>query len=136
MVRIVAGLLVAASLSVPVRAQAPDGAELFRGRCANCHTGEPDTRAPGPDALRARTPQAVIESLVNGAMRVQGAQMSGRERRAVAEYATGKTVDGDVAGVGTGRCATAGRSGTLELSMGAVEPTITNTRFSAMTRLV
>jgi polyvinyl alcohol dehydrogenase (cytochrome) len=130
-VRIVAGLLVAASLSVPVRGQAPDGAELFRRRCANCHTGEPDTRAPSPDALRARTPQAVIESLVNGAMRVQGAQMSGPERRAVAEYATGKTVDGDVAGVGTGRCATAAAfpERSISPSWSGWSPTITNTRF-------
>jgi polyvinyl alcohol dehydrogenase (cytochrome) len=57
--------------------------------------------------------------------------MSGPERRAVAEYVTGKTVGGDVAGVGTGRCAA--NAGPSEIarapSWSGWSPTITNTRF-------
>jgi len=129
--RIVAGLLIVLLLSVPAVAQTPDGEQLFRTRCASCHTGEPDSRAPGPEALRSRTPQTVIESLVNGAMRVQGAQLSGPERRAVAEFVTGKTVQGDVAGVGTGRCAkdVAFPAQGFTPSWNGWSPTITNTRF-------
>jgi polyvinyl alcohol dehydrogenase (cytochrome) len=51
-----------------------------------------------------RTPQAIIDSLLTGAMRPQGARLSGPERRAVAEFITGKSVDGDVTGARTGRC--------------------------------
>ena len=41
-----------------------------------------------------------------GAMRPQGARLSGAERRAVAEFITGKSIEGDVSGAQTGRCTT------------------------------
>ena len=87
-------------------AQAPSGDRVFAARCASCHNGQPDSRAPSLEALHARTPQAVLDALVNGAMRVQGAQMNGADRRAVAEYITGKSVADDVTGAATGRCTT------------------------------
>src|SRR5258708_12562909 len=39
-----------------------------------------------------------------GVMRVQGAKLSGPERRAIAEYVTGKTISGDPTGAAFGRC--------------------------------
>ena len=86
---------------------------------------------PSPDALRARTPQAVIESLVNGAMRVQGARLSGAERRAVAEYVTGKTSaatsrGGERAGARRRR---ASNAATRRRAWSGWSPTVTNTRF-------
>ena len=80
------------------------GAQVFQQSCAGCYTGAADSRAPGLDALRARSPQAVLESLLTGAMRPQGSRLSGLERRAVAEYVTGKTIEGDVRGATSGRC--------------------------------
>ena len=50
-------------------AQSSDGARVFQASCASCHTGATDSRAPGLDSLRARTPQAIIDALLNGAMR-------------------------------------------------------------------
>lgn len=131
MARIVAVLLITTSLSIPAAAQTPNGEQLFRARCASCHNGAPDSRAPGPEVLSSRTPQSVIETLVNGAMRVQGAQMSGPERRAVAEYVTGKTVQGDVAGAGRGLCATRTRLAdrTVSPAWSGWSPIPTNTRF-------
>jgi hypothetical protein len=89
----------------------------FAGRARRVITARP-TRAPAIDTLRSRSPQAVIEVLVNGAMRAQGAKLTGAERRAVAEFVTGKTVGGDVTGAATGRCqksdAASGASPTLE----------------------
>ena len=101
-------LLLGPGATVVVWSQLPDGEQVFTERCATCHTGAADSRAPSLDALKARTPQAIVESLVNGAMRAQGSRMSGAERRAVAEFVTGQTVDGDVTGADTGRCTTAG----------------------------
>jgi polyvinyl alcohol dehydrogenase (cytochrome) len=95
--------LAAASAS----AQALDGAGVFRASCATCHTGGAESRAPAPDTLRSRSPQSIVESLVNGAMRAQGARLSGAERRAVAEYLTGTTIAGDVRGADAGRCTAA-----------------------------
>jgi polyvinyl alcohol dehydrogenase (cytochrome) len=85
-------------------AQAAEGARVFQASCATCHTGSADSRAPALDALRSRTPQAILDSLLNGAMRPQGARLSGAERRAVAEFITGKSIEGDVSGARTGRC--------------------------------
>ena len=81
---------------------------MFEASCAACHTGAPESRAPSLDALRTRTPQAIIDSLLSGAMRPQGARLSGAERRAVAEFVTGKSIEGDVSGAQTGRCTTPG----------------------------
>jgi mono/diheme cytochrome c family protein len=47
-----------------VFAQAPDGAQVFMASCSNCHNGAADSRAPAPDALRSRSPEAIIEALM------------------------------------------------------------------------
>jgi len=92
-----------------VCAQVPslNGEILFQGRCAACHNGASDSRAPAPDALRQRSAASILEVLANGAMRVQGATLSGPERRAIAEYLGGTTLAGDPTGASRGRCETA-----------------------------
>jgi len=116
-----------------VWSQLPDGEQVFKESCASCHTGTVDSRAPSLDALKARTPQAVIESLMSGAMRPQGSRMSGPERRAVAEFVTGKKVGGDVTGADTGRCTTSARTGGASgAAWAGWSPTITNTRFQSL----
>ena len=115
-------------------AQTPAGEQIFASRCASCHNGQPDARAPAPDALKGRTAQAVIEALVNGAMRAQGSQLSGPDRRAVAEYVTGKKIDEDVTGAAMGRCPVADqfRNATAPRPQwSGWSPTFTNTRFQA-----
>jgi len=93
-------------LTAPARAQAPDGATIFRTSCASCHDGAAASRAPATEQLKARSPESIIAALTGGAMRYQGISMSGAERRAVAEHLTGRAV-----GVATkadpaiGRCA-------------------------------
>jgi polyvinyl alcohol dehydrogenase (cytochrome) len=116
-----------------VWAQTPDGEQIFKQSCASCHTGAADSRAPAPDALKVRTPQAVIESLMSGAMRPQGSRLSGPERRAVAEFVTGKTVGTDVTGAARGRCAASLRAGdgNSAAAWSGWSPTGTNTRFQS-----
>src|SRR5262245_42502832 len=75
-------------------AQSPDGAAGFQASCATCHTGARDSRAPSLEALRPRSPQSIIDTLLTGAMRPQGSRLSGAERRAVAEFITGKAISG------------------------------------------
>lgn len=99
---------VVATLGVPavVRAQAPDGAGVFRGNCATCHDGAATSRAPSPEQLHARSPESIIAALTGGAMRYQGLSLSGAARRAVAEYLTGKTVGSETTvDPSIGRCA-------------------------------
>jgi polyvinyl alcohol dehydrogenase (cytochrome) len=90
----------------PAFAQAPDGAAIFQSNCSSCHTGAADTRAPAPDVLRRRSPEAILSALTAGGMRPQGGRLTGAERRAVAEYLTGRPLGGDVTGATVGRCST------------------------------
>ena len=101
---IVASGLVAA-LSQPLLAQDPDGAAVFESRCVACHTDAADSRAPSPAALGQRSPEAIVDVLMNGVMRLQGSRLSGAERRAVAEYLSGREIGGDITGPVTARCA-------------------------------
>src|SRR5262249_59474055 len=68
---------------------AEDGAALYKQICAACHDAGID-RAPGRDALRAMTPERVLAALENGAMISMTAGRTATERRAVAEFVTGK----------------------------------------------
>src|SRR5207249_2826704 len=87
------------------QADAPrDPPSLFASDCATCHHGD-DPRAPSPEALRGRSPQAIVDALTSGSMRYQGLSLSGAERRAMAEFLTGRTLRGSVGGAATGRCA-------------------------------
>jgi polyvinyl alcohol dehydrogenase (cytochrome) len=102
------GLLVLCALSAQraplAQAQTASGEALFLGRCSGCHNGAPEARAPAPEVLRQRSPAAILEVLVNGSMRSQGATVSGPERRAIAEYLGGQSIAGDPTGASTGRC--------------------------------
>ncbi len=103
--RIAAAALAVTLAAVALSAQAPDGAAIFTRDCATCHNGSPDTRAPAPDILRQRSPEAILSSLTAGGMRPQGGRLSGAERRAVAEYLSGRSLGGDVTGAAEARCA-------------------------------
>ncbi|HJZ74746.1 MAG TPA: PQQ-binding-like beta-propeller repeat protein [Vicinamibacterales bacterium] len=82
----------------------PPAATLFERSCSGCHNGD-DPRAPTMDALRGRSPQAILDALTAGSMRYQGLALSGEERRAVAEFLSGRKLRGTVAGVTAGACA-------------------------------
>lgn len=104
-------LALAAWLAVPARGvtqqdldEEGDGEGLFQVYCAGCHTGAPGARAPSPEALGELSPEFIVLQLTNGAMRLEGSRIGGAERRAVAEYLTGRRLGGSVDGVETGRC--------------------------------
>ena len=76
-------------------AQAPStpdalGAAAFERECAACHERSAGRAAPGVDALRQLTPEAIVTSLTSGRMRVQGERLTDAERRAVAEFLAGR----------------------------------------------
>lgn len=105
-----AGVAAAAFVAVVTHAQQP-GAALYERACAQCHNNPaPGSRAPTRDALRERSPEAVVDALTGGAMRYQGLSLSGAERRAVAEYLTGKEFGGDITGAATALCSPAQRA--------------------------
>jgi polyvinyl alcohol dehydrogenase (cytochrome) len=68
----------------------PDGAALYKQRCAMCHDRSAETRAPAPTALRQMSPENIVRSLESGIMKDQGALLSAVEKIGVAEFLTGK----------------------------------------------
>ncbi|HET9269866.1 MAG TPA: PQQ-binding-like beta-propeller repeat protein, partial [Vicinamibacterales bacterium] len=80
----------AVALSVaPAWAQAPSGEAVYQQNCAACHEGTLP-RMPTRAALRELAPEHVETALSSFSMRRQGANLSPAERRAVAEYVTGR----------------------------------------------
>ena len=82
-------------LALSGRAVAQDGAEVFRANCASCHgtaDGPRPANAPAVAALRQFTPEAILNALLNGKMRIQGTPLSDADRRAVAEFLGGRAL--------------------------------------------
>jgi polyvinyl alcohol dehydrogenase (cytochrome) len=80
------------------------GAAVFQRVCAACHLsvvqtsnanpGRPmETKALPREMLRNFPPGAILNALTNGKMQAQAAALSVAERRAVAEYVSGKSLD-------------------------------------------
>ena len=143
--RVLAALLIAtgwvAHLNFPVAAQTPDGAAIFARDCASCHDGVADSRAPRPEVLRQRSPEAILSALTAGGMRPQGGRLSGAERRAVAEFLSGRSLGGDITGAAIGRCSST--PGALQAGDPAAGPSVrwggwaplpTNARFQSSER--
>lgn len=80
------GLLIA--FAVPGFPQPPEGAEIYRATCAQCHDGSVE-RAPRLEMLRQLGAQPIVDSLENGAMRLIGIRMTPAARRAAAAFISG-----------------------------------------------
>jgi len=72
---------------------APDGASLYKTGCASCHDSGAG-RAPRVETLKEMAPEAVLNAMENGPMISMAVRFSPTQRRAIAEYLTGKTISG------------------------------------------
>jgi polyvinyl alcohol dehydrogenase (cytochrome) len=93
-------------LAVADVAVAQDGASVFKSSCAACHAAE-DGRpqnAPSIEVLRRFTPESILNSLVNGKMRIQGTPLSESDRRTVAEFLGGRPLRSNPTGSSVVRC--------------------------------
>jgi polyvinyl alcohol dehydrogenase (cytochrome) len=83
----------------------PGGAGVFQRACASCHVSPAaDSRAPGQSVLATFAPDAIVNALTNGSMRIQAEKLSDTERRDVAEFLTGRAV-GAPSASSIGQCA-------------------------------
>ncbi len=85
----VSGYFLATALASAAFAAGPEGAALYKDRCAICHDRSLD-RAPTRDALAGRAPEDVLRALTTGNMKQQAAGMPEADMRAVASFVTGK----------------------------------------------
>ena len=75
------------------QAQAPDGATVYRDKCATCHeAGVP--RAANRAALSLMSADSIRLALTNGKMSTQGAELSGDQRRTTATECIEDNVSG------------------------------------------
>ncbi len=127
-ITVIASLLLAASAI----AQAPDGEALFAQHCATCHANPaPDTDIPNRAAMGALGANAIVLSLTEGNMRIQGQPLSPAERVAVAERIAGRPVTVAANAPAGGLCSASSPLGSL--TAGPVwngwGPDTRNTRF-------
>jgi polyvinyl alcohol dehydrogenase (cytochrome) len=91
----------------PGRAAPSKGEQLYRKYCSQCHSKSRVLRAPNFSVLRRMQPQDVLDSLEFGTMRFEGVQRTIEERRAIAEFVTGRQLAQEQQGkeILAGRCA-------------------------------
>jgi polyvinyl alcohol dehydrogenase (cytochrome) len=86
------------------------GFAIFQQQCMGCH-GNPNAplKAPEPSALRQLTPEAILDALTTGAMKVQGQALSDAQKKQVSESLSGRPLgtatEGEAANM-PNRCAT------------------------------
>ena len=85
-------------------AQAPNGEALFTQHCAACHLNPVEDDIPTRAQMGEFAPNAIVESLTDGTMRLQGQALSPGERVAIAELLTGRPVLAASAPVPQGLC--------------------------------
>ena len=78
------------SLAACAPSAAQEGERLFEERCASCHTPQGAERTAGRGLLAQLTPRAIVATLEDGVMRLEGADMTAEQRILVAEYLTGR----------------------------------------------
>jgi len=89
-----------------VSAQTITATDLYRKKCATCHNSPASSRIPGFSTLRRMSAEEVLHALESGAMKPQAQGLTSREKRAVAEYVSGKHFGKDPAAV-RGKCSSA-----------------------------
>jgi len=101
-------------LAANAAAQSPDGEALFAQHCAMCHANpETATEIPTRAALAALGPDAIVLSLIEGNMRIQGQALSPADRVAVAERIAGRAVTAATNAAATGLCSASVPLGSL-----------------------
>ncbi len=85
-------------------AQVSDAEAVYKANCASCHD-QPQGRTPSRDALREKTPEAILIAMTSGSMSVQAINISTADRRALAEYVAGKPFSTSARTADAGLCA-------------------------------
>jgi polyvinyl alcohol dehydrogenase (cytochrome) len=88
-------------------AAAPDGAALYKSRCAVCHDGKPQLHMPSHDELVSKTPEAIVKAMFEGPMQPQSAGLSAEEGRAIAKFITAKEFSTPTTAAMAGQCTSA-----------------------------
>lgn len=112
-------------------ASAQDGEALFNAFCAACHVNPAEETTPPLEVVREMDPNAIVDTLAAGNMRIQAQALTSEQHVAVAEWLTGRPVRERVVQFTTGLCAE--RPGWPALTAGGIwngwGPDVRNTRY-------
>jgi polyvinyl alcohol dehydrogenase (cytochrome) len=86
------------------RAQSPEPEALYQANCASCHD-QPEGRTPPRDALKDRTPEAILTAMTTGSMAVNAVNISTADKRRLAEFLAGKPFTAAASDPTAGICA-------------------------------
>jgi hypothetical protein len=82
-------VVLVSSFALAQTAAAQEGAALYKELCSSCHDTAVD-RAPSREVLRAMSPQRILDAMEAGPMVAMTQLRSAAERRAIAEFASGR----------------------------------------------
>jgi polyvinyl alcohol dehydrogenase (cytochrome) len=118
---------------LPAAGQTVDGETLFATHCAACHEKPTEEKTPTRAALATLSPNAIVDALTDGAMRIQGQPLTDAERRAIAERVTGRQVVAASLATGAGTCSVGGAFSPVGArnTWNGWGPDVRNTRFQA-----
>ena len=127
--------LAVSAIAVPspaAQAQPIDAATLYQRSCAQCHDAGVN-RAPQRDAFRSMTPERVVAAMETGSMVTMANNRTAAERRAIAEFLTGKRFGAPLETAPAAAAMCRARSGAFDPNSGARWTAwglgTTNTRF-------
>jgi polyvinyl alcohol dehydrogenase (cytochrome) len=87
-----------------VAAQGTDTESLYKANCASCHD-QPQGRTPSRDALKERTPEAILIAMTTGSMSIQSINIASIDKRRLAEFLSGKPFSSAASAPNAGLCA-------------------------------
>lgn len=70
----------------------PDGQKLYMTTCNPCHNAQAGVGAPAYGVLAQMPPRAILAALETGKMRVQANDLTTDQRKAIAQWLTGKVI--------------------------------------------
>ena len=100
------------ALAAVSAAESLPGAPIFKERCAHCHLGQVP-KAPSKTFLQMMSADAISAALISGIMQGQSAGLTDAQKRDIAHYLSGETVEQAAMAVDPPHCkldASAGRS--------------------------
>ena len=74
------------------------GFATYQTLCTECHGNPSVERAPSPEALREMPPERIYEALATGVMATQATSLSDVQKRALAEFMSGRPMGSAAAG--------------------------------------
>ena len=78
--------LILALIPITLWAAAEDGPALFEKHCQSCHQPGHATRAPLPEALKAKPARTILATLEAGSMKAQASQLTADQRLLLSNY--------------------------------------------------